>query len=301
MFKDKRKRIPDDRDRNLKYLKLEDLPNGYPRASAYLNSDVGTTLFRRFGTLHSRALLYKQHELTELEAKLEKMDRDDAETVETSWRNSRSINRRDGEDNEDKKALIEEIVTKLEEYDDLLLRDAGLRKLTRPSKRSHRNFMDWVWTENPFGRVDQQFIFHQNDFVVLDEYDESWLDVFMHRLMYYFNRGFLRKVFSNAEDQGKTSDEQVRYYSEDRLGVFIKIFVAFTSSALLLIPIYLFLTCTISTKVMASITLVFALIFATAVTLCTNARRQDVFAATAAYCAVLVVFIGNIQQSQLPK
>jgi hypothetical protein len=52
---------------------------------------------------------------------------------------------------------------------------------------------------------------------------------------------------------------------------------------------------------MASITLVFALIFATAVTLCTNARRQDVFAATAAYCAVLVVFIGNIQQSQLPK
>jgi hypothetical protein len=95
---------------------VEDLPNGYPRASAYLNSDVGTTLFRRFGTLHSRALLYKQHELTELEAKLEKMDRDDAETVETSWRNSRSINRRDGEDNEDKKALIEEIVTKLEEY-----------------------------------------------------------------------------------------------------------------------------------------------------------------------------------------
>lgn len=95
---------------------VEDLPNGYPRTSAYLNSDVGTALFRRFGTLHSRALLYKQHQLTELEAKLETMDGDDAEKVETTWRNSRSINRRDGEDNEEKKVLMEEIVTKLEEY-----------------------------------------------------------------------------------------------------------------------------------------------------------------------------------------
>lgn len=95
---------------------VEDLPNGYPRASAFLNSGVGTPLFRRFGNLHCRALSYKQHQLTELEAKLEKMDREDAEKPETSWRNSRSINRRDGEDNEEKKALMEEIVTKLEEY-----------------------------------------------------------------------------------------------------------------------------------------------------------------------------------------
>ncbi len=95
---------------------VEEYPNGYPRASAYLNSDVGTALFRRFGTLHSRALLYKQLELTELEARLEKLDRDDEEKEETKWRNSRSINRRDGEGNEERKALIEEIVKKLEEY-----------------------------------------------------------------------------------------------------------------------------------------------------------------------------------------
>jgi hypothetical protein len=52
--------------------------------------------------------------------------------------------------------------------------------------------MDWVWTENPFGSKDQQFIFHQHDFVALDEYEESWLDDFLHRIMYYCNRGFLR-------------------------------------------------------------------------------------------------------------
>jgi hypothetical protein len=63
-------------------------------------------------------------------------------------------------------------------------------------------------------------------------------------------------------------------------------------------PIYIFLTRNMSTKIMALVTLAFALAFATAVSLFTSARRQEVFAATAAYCAVLVVFIGNLQQKQ---
>jgi hypothetical protein len=95
---------------------VEEYPNGYPRTSAYLNSDVGSALFRRFGTLHSRALLYKQHELTELEARLDKLDRDDEEKEETRWRNSHSINCENGEGNEERKALLEEIIKKLEEY-----------------------------------------------------------------------------------------------------------------------------------------------------------------------------------------
>jgi MFS superfamily sulfate permease-like transporter len=53
-----------------------------------------------------------------------------------------------------------------------------------------------------------------------------------------------------------------------------------------------------STKMMALVTLIFAFAFATAVSLFTGARRQEVFASTAAYCAVLVVFIGNLQQKQ---
>jgi hypothetical protein len=48
---------------------------------------------------------------------------------------------------------------------------------------------------------------------------------------------------------------------------------------------------------MASVTLLFAFVFSIAISLSTSARRQDVFAATAAYCAVLVVFIGNLQQA----
>jgi hypothetical protein len=39
--------------------------------------------------------------------------------------------------------------------------------------------------------------------------------------------------------------------------------------------------------------MVFTLLFAGALSLLTKARRHELFAASAAYCAVLVVFIGS--------
>ena len=101
----------------------------------------------------------------------------------------------------------------------------------------------------------------------------------------------------SAADRSKTDDDFLHYYSASRLGVLIKVIIAVASTTLLLIPIYLFLSQNMSTMKMASVTLIFALAFSIALSLATTARRQDVFAATAAYCAVLVVFIGNLQQA----
>jgi uncharacterized membrane protein len=109
----------------------------------------------------------------------------------------------------------------------------------------------------------------------------------------------IQTIFVSPDDRAKTSDPHVHYYSADRLGTVIKVIIAVASTALLLVPIYIFLTCSISARLMASITLMFALAFATAVSVFTSAKRQEVFGATAAYCAVLVVFIGNIQQSTM--
>lgn len=67
--------------------------------------------------------------------------------------------------------------------DNLLLRDAALRRLARPSTRVHRNFMDFMYTEHPFSDDDERFVYHEHDFVTLEEHEESWLDEFMHRLV----------------------------------------------------------------------------------------------------------------------
>lgn len=95
---------------------MDEAPRGYPRVAAYLNSDNDTVLFRRFGTLHSRTLLYKQVELTELEAKLEKLDKEHSSEEDNEWKVFNSIHHDDGFQNEERKALVDKIEEKLLAY-----------------------------------------------------------------------------------------------------------------------------------------------------------------------------------------
>lgn len=62
------------RPKSLHFLKVESYPIGYPRQAVFADSDESFMLYRRFGYIHSRLLLYKQDELRELEASLHNMD-----------------------------------------------------------------------------------------------------------------------------------------------------------------------------------------------------------------------------------
>lgn len=70
----KRKQCPIDflsHEQGLIWLLLvEDYASGYPKLAAFFDSDDQFSVYRRFGYLHSRLLLYKQDELRELEDRL---------------------------------------------------------------------------------------------------------------------------------------------------------------------------------------------------------------------------------------
>lgn len=89
-------------------------------------------------------------------------------------------------------ASLRNIGIRLTNLDGLLLQESQVRKLLRPSERVHRNFMDYIYTENPFGKEDQRFIYHEHDFVSLQTYEESWIDELMHRLMGHCKKGLLQ-------------------------------------------------------------------------------------------------------------
>jgi hypothetical protein len=57
---------------------VNDHSKGYPNVAAFLDSDEGFSVYRRFGYLQSRILLQKQEELRGLE--------DDLEAIETKIR-----------------------------------------------------------------------------------------------------------------------------------------------------------------------------------------------------------------------
>jgi hypothetical protein len=93
---------------------VEDYPEGYPRLAAYIDSDVDNTLFRRFGILHARTLLYKQAEITELEKQLLELDQKD-ENTSNDWKLHSHINLARG-DNKVRKELMDKIELKMKEY-----------------------------------------------------------------------------------------------------------------------------------------------------------------------------------------
>lgn len=73
-----------------------------------MNSDPDFLMFRKFGQLHNRLLLYRQDELTELEERLNKLDEEETTAYFLcSRRHDLSHNRRE---------LMTEIQTSLKQY-----------------------------------------------------------------------------------------------------------------------------------------------------------------------------------------
>lgn len=70
-------------------------------------------MFRRFGTLRNRLILYRQHELVVLEKELIKLDNADSETH--AYRNQ-SIRKDKADEQSKREILIDEIDRKLKEY-----------------------------------------------------------------------------------------------------------------------------------------------------------------------------------------
>ena len=87
-------------------------PAGYPRLAAFLDSDENFMLYRRFGFLQARALLYKQDQLRELENKLDKLDQRDSEERPKRLKSRE----RDDIDNNNRKNLIQDITKVFNEY-----------------------------------------------------------------------------------------------------------------------------------------------------------------------------------------
>lgn len=88
---------------------------GWPRVATHIESGLDFAIYRRFGYLRTRLLLYHQDRLAEMEAKLDMIDRQDCKDKETqSFLGNRSDDdRRSGSL---RKALFLELDKELKTY-----------------------------------------------------------------------------------------------------------------------------------------------------------------------------------------
>jgi hypothetical protein len=98
------------------------------------------------------------------------------------------------------------------------------------------------------------------------------------------------------------ADRSVMLYASERIEAFVNLLLTPVLCGVLVLPIVAMYNLNISGAKSAYrsaiiVLIAFTLIFAGSMPLFTKAGRNEIFAASAAYCAVLVVFISNFSTS----
>ena len=108
-------------------------------------------------------------------------------------------------------------------------------------------------------------------------------------------------LFRTHEQKIKTGDEALHLVSADRLDNVLRAVITVLAAVLLLVPVFVLFKLQpinkseIERKSTYQILTIFffTLLFSASCSIFTQAKKQEVFTATAAYTAVLVVFLGN--------
>ena len=108
----------------------------------------------------------------------------------------------------------------------------------------------------------------------------------------------LQKVFMTPELREKTNNKAINYVSASRVDKLVGLIITIIIFVLLVLPVVAMYKLTSlgdnnSTINAVGVLVVFTLLFSAAMSFVTKAKRHELFAASAAYCAVLVVFISN--------
>ncbi|KAF2494499.1 hypothetical protein BU16DRAFT_41192 [Lophium mytilinum] len=276
---------------------------GFPSLSALLASDHDLQVFRRFDRLASRNLLYLQAEILDLETRLDELDAADLEVAnaeESEWMEVKLTARcwesfaekaENGEEREvEKMKLVKLIRERMAEYQDALIRQSTILNLDKPNPRVKSGIIGWFEQNRPLVGHGRNLFDgkSKNDIVALrTPPDQDRLTMFLQNRLGYFLRN--RK---KAKD-GPADWDGMHYFHETIIGRIVSFFSVFLAALLLVgaITSLYFVSNASSRMVLLA---VFTTLFAASVGVLTNSRKVDIYAATAAYAAVLVVFIGNV-------
>ncbi|KAK0667915.1 hypothetical protein QBC41DRAFT_322954 [Cercophora samala] len=248
---------------------------GYGELSWFMNSspDQNFNQVRKFGRLSTRCLLYLQDELSEMELRLDRMDKS----------HHGSISRR-RDTHPHRKALVGLIQEKLQTYNNLVLQRAEMQKLKAANSSQSRSYELWVNEMKPVVEEELESLRHEDDRIVLGGPDRDWLYKKIERLYW--------PIFTSERERKIAPDYPfILYSSETRLRRATRSLVLLGTLAFILGPI---LALSHVKHENGRLVIVCGSIsgFGLLVTVMTKTRTFEIAAAIAAYAAVVTVFLG---------
>lgn len=277
--------------------------------------------------MHWRVLLEKQRELQYLETNLGELDEEESKARDGSLRGAEHvISALNGEPENERIGLMQDIKKGLLEYsrtaiffrfpvkanfesEEIVLSAKELAGTARPSNSEYTSFRNFFSNESRLFGDDQEWIQFKQDLITFRPGREySWLDRSLENLLRISRINFLQKLFRSREDIEKSSETEI-YCTRRRIEYATNVIITITILSLLIAPIYVLYHLTNgavidghTTAICIGTLLIFTLAFSAVALFFTRAKRHEVLAAAATYCAVLVVFFGNIPVLQgVPK
>ncbi|KLP06711.1 uncharacterized protein LW94_13349 [Fusarium fujikuroi] len=258
--------------------KIDEFPRGYPSLSAFLSGDREFTMFRSFTRLHARVLLHKQDELAELEQRLDQLDQKDSKVD-----SYRLLTNRHSSGDTERRALLSEIEGKLNDF-----------KRPEPEESQIKSVRNWVDGKRPVVYSETTFL---NDWSDLKRARHTVEKGGLENLLASYSswpslRG-IYEFFSLLDTSARSDDPKVKLIKASRLVAVSRALTTVLAVTTLVVPIGV-LYSVHPVPMRLCIIAAFTCIFSSALCWLTSSRNYEIFSATAAYCAVMVVFVGSL-------
>ncbi|KAF8246666.1 hypothetical protein K440DRAFT_326986 [Wilcoxina mikolae CBS 423.85] len=260
---------------------------GYRGLSNFLDSNREFLVFRRFGRLNVRNILYLQDELCELQEQLDRRD---------DFGGNGGATRRDEKDLE-RLELMNKCRSLLREYNDALLSYSRIIDLGDASDRQAASVKNWLQREAPVVHGESLFLKdkylkgRREDLLALGTATAE-NDVIARAIE---NNKHLRKLFITESHMKKSLKPEFDLYgSRNGIRRTARGVMLLICWLLLVVPILILYEMK-NRGARIWVTVGFMVAFSGGMTLLTNAKNWEIMAACAAYAAVLVVFLGNSQ------
>ncbi|MCJ1355199.1 MAG: hypothetical protein MMC33_005190 [Icmadophila ericetorum] len=297
------------------------VPVGYGAVASCMNCDRDLALYRRFGALNSRNLLYMQSELMSMETRLQELDAEanDISKGNETWSVPRSwyyLEKARGEHWE----VVMKIREKLEAYktvkrervkpmcvgdtnwtkmkilppdaDHALASHAWLLSLKKPAHRPMMNLIGYLRANHrEMSQTDAEFIAekHRADIVALSCQEKELMSLFLER---HFSWMFGLFAIQESPIVRSENGGQMGLYSDGKIRNFVRLLAVIGSSVLpILSTVVLYLIPSLGARLGCIVA--FSLLCSATLATLSDAKNGEIIAATAAYAGVQVVFISN--------
>ncbi|TVY73339.1 hypothetical protein LSUE1_G007480 [Lachnellula suecica] len=276
---------------------MDSSPEGYPQLATLQGTYPQLGIYRRFATLNARNLLYLQAELVDLETSLHDYTREDCESEDPEKRlhskNWYYLSRSKNGVLDSQWYTMISVREKLKEYNECLFQQRQLSTFDQPEP-GNLDFMNAWLTDPRHGNcalegVDRNVWEAGKDLLVVKP-DTLVADSFTRVL----RRPLTALYHKLRVSRHRAADEESNIYVYDEKSVVRAADMIGTAiSSLMPILSVVVLYCIRDMLTRLGMIAVFTVLFSVALMATTKAKRIEIFAATAAFASVQVVFVGS--------